>query len=164
MSVPLVAYLAWEPQVGPGVVLEEQAFVIGRARVAGPALVRARAVIRSDDSHTAFGPRFVIGEGSTVHVDGGRPTVVGSDVVLGADVVLHGCTLGDCVRIEDGGLVLNGGSVGSGSLVAADSLVSEGASFPENSYIAGTPGRRLRDTTPEERAETRRIAAAATGA
>jgi carbonic anhydrase/acetyltransferase-like protein (isoleucine patch superfamily) len=58
---------------------------------------------------------------------------------------------------------LSNSSVGAGSIVAADALVSEGVSFPENSYVSGTPGRRLRDTTPEEREETRRLVAAALG-
>jgi carbonic anhydrase/acetyltransferase-like protein (isoleucine patch superfamily) len=60
------------------------------------------------------------------------------------------------VRVEDGALVLSRSTVGAGSVVAAGSLVPEGASFPDNSYVEGTPGRRLRDTTPAERAETER--------
>jgi carbonic anhydrase/acetyltransferase-like protein (isoleucine patch superfamily) len=48
-------------------------------------------------------------------------------------------------------------------VVAADALVPENVEFPENSYIAGTPGRRVRDTTEEERAETRRRVALGLG-
>ena len=83
---------------------------------------------------------------------------------MGADAVVHACTLGDGVRVEDGGLVLSNSTVGTGSIVAADALVSEGAAFADNSYISGTPGRRLRETTAEERAETLRLVAAALGA
>ena len=38
--------------------------------------------------------------------------------------------------------------------LAEDAMVAEGAEFPENSYILGTPGRRIRETTPEERRQT----------
>ena len=55
--------------------------------------------------------------------------------------------------------MLSSSSVGAGSIVAADALVSEGAEFPDNSYISGTPGRRIRETTPEERQETLRMVA-----
>jgi carbonic anhydrase/acetyltransferase-like protein (isoleucine patch superfamily) len=47
--------------------------------------------------------------------------------------------------------------------VAADALVPEGVEFSENSYISGTPGRCVRDTTPEEREETRRLVAESLG-
>jgi carbonic anhydrase/acetyltransferase-like protein (isoleucine patch superfamily) len=59
--------------------------------------------------------------------------------------------------------VLSTSRVGAGSIVAADSLVPEGVEFPENSYISGTPGRRIRDTTPEERAATLQLVANAIG-
>ena len=84
---------------------------------------------------------------------------MGADVWVGEDAVVHATTLGDGVRVEDGGLVLSTSRVGAGSIVAADTLVSEGAEFPENSYISGTPGRRVRETTAEEREETRRLIA-----
>jgi carbonic anhydrase/acetyltransferase-like protein (isoleucine patch superfamily) len=69
--------------------------------------------------------------------------------------------LGDSVRVENGGLVLSHARVGAGSIVAADTLVPEGAEFPGDSYIEGTPGRRIRDTTEQEREETRQRVAAA---
>jgi len=82
-------------------------------------------------------------------------------VWLGDDVVVHATTLGEGTRVEDGGLVLSTSSVGAGSIVAADALVSEGVEFPDNSYISGTPGRRVRETTLEERQETLRMIATA---
>jgi carbonic anhydrase/acetyltransferase-like protein (isoleucine patch superfamily) len=69
---------------------------------------------------------------------------------------VHACTLGDNVRVEDRGLVLTGARVGAGSVVAAGALVTENAEFPAHSYLSGTPARRVRETTPEERAETAR--------
>jgi len=143
--------------------LAEDAFLVGKVEVAGPALFEARAVLRGDQNRIVIGPRFRIGRGSTIHVELPTPTLIGSDVWVGNDAVVHACTLGDGVRVEDGGLVLSNSSVGAGSIVAADALVSEGVSFPENSYISGTPGRRLRDTTVEERSETRRWVAQALG-
>src|SRR5439155_25268084 len=109
------------------------------------------------------GPRFRAGRGSSIHAGLAPPTRVGPDVWVGDGSVVHACTVGDGVRVEDGGLVLSNSSVGAGSIVAADALVSEGVEFPDNSYISGTPGRRLRDTTVEERSETRRWVAQALG-
>jgi carbonic anhydrase/acetyltransferase-like protein (isoleucine patch superfamily) len=157
--VPILTYLEHTPSVGPGVGLADDAYIVGKVSIAGPAVLEASAVLRGDQNRIVVGPRFHIGRGSTIHVESYSPTQVGSDVWLGDSVVVHACTLGDGVRVEDGGLVLSTARVGSGSIVAADALVPEGAEFPEDSYIAGTPGRRVRDTTHHEREETlRRVA------
>jgi carbonic anhydrase/acetyltransferase-like protein (isoleucine patch superfamily) len=154
--MPVLPYRDHLPRLGSDVVLEEEAYAIGELAVAGPAHFAAGSVVRADRAPITIGPRCHIGRRSTIHVDSANPTRIGADVWIGEDSVVHGCTLGDGVRIEDGGLVLSGSTVGASSVVAAESLVPEGATFPPNSYIAGTPGRRQRDTTPEERAETLR--------
>jgi carbonic anhydrase/acetyltransferase-like protein (isoleucine patch superfamily) len=159
--VPILTYLEHRPAVGEGVGLAGDAYIVGKVSLVGPAVLAASAVLRGDQNGIVVGPRFHIGRGSTIHVESYSPTQIGSDVWLGDGVVVHACTLGDGVRVEDRGLVLSTSRVGSGSIVAAGSLVAEGAEFPENSYIDGTPGRRQRDTTPEEREETRRRAAQA---
>jgi len=159
--VPILPYLEHSPTVGRGVALADDAYLVGQVSVAGPAVFDARAVLRGDQNRIDIGPRFRMGRGSTIHVELSTPTLIGADVWVGDNAVVHACTLGDGVRVEDAGLVLSNSSVGAGSIVAADALVSEGAEFPANSYIGGTPGRRLRDTTGDEREETRRRVAAA---
>ena len=137
--------------------------MVGMASVAGPAALESGAVLRGDQNRIVVGPRFRIGRGSTVHVEVHTSTRIGANVWVGDDAVVHACTLGDGTRVEDGGLVLSTSKVGAGSIVAADALVPEGAEFPADSYIIGTPGRRVRDTTPEERSETLRMVAASLG-
>jgi carbonic anhydrase/acetyltransferase-like protein (isoleucine patch superfamily) len=142
------------PKVGREVMLADNAFVVGKASVAGPARLEQSAVVRGDQNRIVVGPRFRMGRGSSIHVELHAPTEIGSDVWLGDDVVVHATSLGDGVRVEDGGLVLSTSRVGAGSIVAANALVPEGVEFAAHSYISGTPGRRVRDTTPAERAET----------
>lgn len=152
--MPVLPYLEHVPEVGPGVVLAADAYVVGRAALAGPAVLESSAVIRGDQNRVVVGPRLRMGRGASIHVEVHTHTEVGADVWIGEDAVVHACRLGDGTRVEDGGLVLSTSTVGAGSIVAADALVAEGVKFPDNSYISGTPGRRIRDTTPEERAET----------
>jgi carbonic anhydrase/acetyltransferase-like protein (isoleucine patch superfamily) len=154
--VPIVPYLTHQPELGDGVTLAPDAYVVGRATLAGPAVLEASAVIRADREPVSIGPDFHMGRASSIHIDGGCPTLIGAGVWLGDHVVAHGCTIGDGVRVEDGGLVLSRSSVGTGSVIAAGSLVTEGTAFADNSYIEGSPARRIRETTPAERAETAR--------
>lgn len=151
--MPILPYLEHEPRIDGELELANDAFIIGRVALVGPAVLEARSVIRGDQAAIDIGPHFHLGQGSTIHVDPNSPTRIGASVWMGADAVAHGCTLGDNVRVEDRALVLSRSEIGAGSIVEAGGLVTEGAVFPENSYISGSPGRRVRDTTPEERGE-----------
>jgi carbonic anhydrase/acetyltransferase-like protein (isoleucine patch superfamily) len=159
--VPILSYLNFEPEVGENVSLASDAYVVGKVRISGPAVLGSSAVLRGDQNWIDVAPRFVMGARSSIHLELDVGTQIGSDVWLGEDVVVHGCELGDGVRVEDGGLVLSHARVGAGSIVAADAMVAEGATFEANSYIEGTPGRRVRETTTEEREETRQRVAEA---
>ncbi len=161
--MPILPYLDHSPSVGQGVVLADDAYVVGEVELRGPARLESSAVLRGDQNRIVIGPRFRMGAGSSMHVEVHTETQVGSDVWVGDGAVVHATTLGDGTRVEDGGLVLSTSRVGAGSIVAADALVPEGVEFADNSYISGTPGRRIRETTPEERAETLRMIATALG-
>jgi carbonic anhydrase/acetyltransferase-like protein (isoleucine patch superfamily) len=162
--MPVVRYVEAAPKLGEGVDLAEDAVVAGAVTIAGPARLEASAVLRGDQNRIEVGPRFRIGQRSTLHVELHTPTLVGAGVWLADHAVVHACTLGDNVRIEDRGLVLSGARVGMGSIVAAGALVTENAEFPADSYLSGTPARRVRETTAEERAETERRLAELFGA
>ncbi|HEY2595790.1 MAG TPA: hypothetical protein VGK33_18010 [Chloroflexota bacterium] len=161
--MPILPYLEHVPEVGPDVALAEDAFVVGKVSLRGPARLESSAVVRGDQNSVDIGDRFRMGRRSSVHVERHTATRIGANVWVGDDAVVHATTLGNGTRVEDGGLVLSTSNVGAGSVVAADTLVSEGAEFPENSYISGTPGRRQRDTTPEERQATLSMIADALG-
>jgi carbonic anhydrase/acetyltransferase-like protein (isoleucine patch superfamily) len=161
LAVPILPYLEHVPAIGEGVTLADDSFVVGKVSLEGPAILESSAVLRGDQNRITIGPRFRMGRGSTIHVELHTDTQIGADVWVGDDAVVHACTIGDGTRVEDGGLVLSTSTVGSGSIVATDALVSEGVEFPDNSYISGTPGRRLRETTPEERLQTRAMIAEA---
>ncbi len=159
--MPILPYLEHVPEVGPDVSLAEDAFLVGKVHVEGPARLESSAVVRGDQNQVVIGSRFRIGRRASVHVEQHTSTRIGANVWVGDDAVVHATTLGDGTRVEDGGLVLSTSKVGAGSIVAADALVSEGVEFPDNSYISGTPGRRERDTTEEERQATLRMIAEA---
>jgi carbonic anhydrase/acetyltransferase-like protein (isoleucine patch superfamily) len=162
--VPVLPYVEFTPEVADTVRLADSAVLVGKVRVAGPARFESSAVARGDQNWIEIGPRFRMGQGSSIHVEFLTQTSIGADVWVGDRCVVHACTLGDGVRVENGALLLSNSRVGGGSLVAAGALVTEGAEFPDNSYIEGTPGRRTRDTTPEERDATRRMVAEALSA
>ena len=161
--MPLLPFEEHDPSLGEQVELAADAYVIGKVHVVGPARLDRSAVLRGDQSPIRIGSRVVFGPRSTAHVELDHPCVLEDDVWIGEDVVVHATTVHAGTLVEDGARLLSRSVVGVGSIVAAGSLVPERAEFPENSYLQGTPARRTRDTTPEERAETLRRVRAALG-
>src|SRR3989442_2121778 len=123
--MPLLAYLQHMPEVGADVALADDAFVVGKVSVAGPAVLESSAVLRGDQNRIMVGPRFRIGRGSTVHVELASQTHIRADVWLVDCVVVHAGGVGDGTRVEDGGLVVSTAQGGGGGRGTAGSLLPE---------------------------------------
>lgn len=135
--------------------IHESAFVADEATVIGGASIGARtsvwpgAVIRADNDAIVVGDESNIQEGAVLHVDAGKPLVIGRGVTVGHQAMLHGCTVGDGSLIGIQAVVLNGAVIGKNCLVAAGALVTENKVFSDGSLIMGSPAKAVRDLTPE---------------
>ena len=101
-------------------------------------------VLRADMDRIVVGEATNIQDGSVVHVDEGKPALIGARVGVGHRVVLHGCTVEDDCLIGMGSVLLNGVHVGTGSVVAAGAVVREGMVVPPGSLVMGVPARVVR--------------------
>jgi carbonic anhydrase/acetyltransferase-like protein (isoleucine patch superfamily) len=70
--------------------------------------------------------------------------------------MLHGCTIGDGSLIGIQAIVLNGAKIGKGCLIGAGALIPEGKEIPDNSLVMGSPGKVVRQLTPDDVARIRR--------
>ncbi|WP_194411471.1 gamma carbonic anhydrase family protein [Microbacterium cremeum] len=138
--------------------LHATAFVAAGARIVGGvtlgpgASVWYNAVLRADGDTITVGANSNVQDNVSVHVDAGRPVVIGENVSIGHNAVVHGCTIGDGSLIGMGAVVLNGARIGSGCLIAGGAVVLEGSEIPDGSLVAGVPGKVRRSLTDEERA------------
>jgi carbonic anhydrase/acetyltransferase-like protein (isoleucine patch superfamily) len=138
--------------------LDPTSFVAAGARVVGGvtlgpgASVWYNAVLRADGDTITVGARSNLQDNVSVHVDAGRPVVIGEDVSVGHNAVVHGCTIGDGSLIGMGAVVLNGARIGSGCLIAGGAVVLEGSEIPDGSLVAGVPAKVRRELSDEERA------------
>ena len=105
-----------------------------------------------------IGERTNVQDGSVLHVDPGYPLMLGREVTIGHKVMLHGCSVGDGALVGINSVVLNGAKIGAGSLVGANTLIPEGKEIPEGVLVVGSPGKVVRELTPEQKANLRRIA------
>ncbi|GAA1960928.1 gamma carbonic anhydrase family protein [Microbacterium aquimaris] len=145
-------------------VVDDSAFVAAGARVIGAVTLGAdasvwyNAVLRADSASITIGNGSNLQDNVSVHVDAGRPVVLGENVSVGHNAVVHGCTVGDGSLIGMGSVILSGAQIGAGSLVAGGAVVLEGTVVPPHSLVAGVPAKVRRELTDEERAGIRRNA------
>ncbi len=134
---------------GTEVVLDEPAFVhpsallYGKIHVGNGVSIWPNVVMRSEMHEIRIGARSNIQDFVMIHVGWSTPTIVGEDCSITHHATLHGCEIGDRCLIGINATLMDGVRIGANSIVAGHSIVGEGQVFPENSIIAGVPGKQV---------------------
>lgn len=105
--------------------------------------------------HTAIGDRAVV---HVAKIQGDFNTSIGSHVTVGPCAVVHAATLKDNVVIGASAQVLDGSVVESGSMVAPGAVVTPGTTVAAGELWAGSPAKKVRALTDEEKLEIRETA------
>jgi carbonic anhydrase/acetyltransferase-like protein (isoleucine patch superfamily) len=136
--------------IDPSVFVAAGAVIIGDVHIGAHSSVWFNAVIRADTDRVIIGERTNVQDGVIIHVDAGRPTLIGSGVTIGHAAVVHGAFVEDDVLIGIGAIVLSGAKIGRESILGAGTLVTGGTIVPPRSLVLGLPGRVVRSLTDEE--------------
>ncbi len=134
--------------VAPGVVL------VGDVHVGSRATLWYGVIVRGDCEKIRIADDANVQDGTVIHADPGFPALIGEGATIGHRCVIHGATIGAGAMVGMGSVVMNGAVIGAGSIVGAGALVTQGKEFPPNSMILGSPARRARALTDEERHTT----------
>ena len=126
------------------------AVVIGSVVLGANVSIWFNCVVRGDDDTITIGDNSQLQDGCVVHVDPGVPVTIGSGVSVGHMAMLHGCEIGDGSLIGIKSVILNGAKIGRNCLIGANTLVTEGKEIPDGSLVVGSPGRVLRQLSPDE--------------
>lgn len=108
------------------------------------------SVLRGDINSITVGARSNIQDLCIVHVDTGKPVVIGDDVTVGHGAILHGCIIEDRCLIGMGAIVLDGAIIRTGAVVGAGALVPPGKEVKARTLVAGVPAQKLRGLTEED--------------
>ena len=127
----------------------DNATVIGSVVLENNASIWFNAVLRGDNDVISIGENANIQDGSVLHTDTGFPLRVGKNVTVGHMVMLHGCEIGEGSLIGINSVILNGAKIGKHCLIGANSLIAEGKEIPDGSMVMGSPGKIVRQLTPE---------------
>ncbi len=146
------------PELKSNAWVDETALVLGNVILEEDCSVWPMTVLRGDIHEIRVGKRTNIQDGTIVHVThasrfnpAGFPTLIGDDVTIGHKAVIHACRIDDLSLIGIGSILLDGCHIQSEVIVGAGSVVPP-AKVLESGYLwLGSPVRRVRPLTAQER-------------
>jgi carbonic anhydrase/acetyltransferase-like protein (isoleucine patch superfamily) len=153
-----------KPQVATTAYVDAAAVVIGDVVIGADSSVWPMCVLRGDVNGIRIGARTSIQDGTVIHVTGEREasiatqTVVGDEVTVGHRCLLHGCTIENGCLVGMGSIILDRAVLRQGVLLGAGSLVTEGKELEGGYLWLGSPAKKIRPLTPDERALIRNSA------
>ena len=136
--------------VGNDYFIADNATVIGSVIIYNDASIWFNAIVRGDNSPITIGEGTNIQDGAVLHTDAGIPLDIGKGVTVGHQAMLHGCTIGDNSLIGINAVILNHAKIGRNCIIGANCLITQGKEIPDNSMVLGSPGKIVREVTPEE--------------
>ena len=146
------------PTLAPTVFVDDSALVVGDVSIGDDSSIWPMTVVRGDVNRISIGNRSNIQDSSVLHVThphqshpDGFALYVGNNVTVGHRVILHGCVVEDNCLIGMGSIIMDGAVVHSHVLLGAGSLVSPGKELESGYLYLGTPVKRVRQLTDDER-------------
>ncbi|AOY58194.1 MULTISPECIES: gamma carbonic anhydrase family protein [Desulfococcus] len=144
----IIEFKGKRPRIGKNVFIAPNAVVIGDVEIGDGSSIWFNTVIRGDSDIIRIGRSTNIQDNCTVHIDEGKPTIIGDNVTVGHNTVVHGCIVEDLCLIGIHSTVLSGAHIKRGSIIASNALVMEGKTVGPFHLVAGVPAT-LKKTLPE---------------
>lgn len=137
-------------KIDPSAFVAKNATVIGSVTIGKDASIWFGAVVRGDMAEIIIGDESNVQDNAVVHVDFGKPSIIGNGVTVGHGAIIHGAVVKDNVLIGMGSILLNSAVIGENSVIGAGTVVTEGFEVPPNSLVLGVPGKVIRQLKAEE--------------
>ncbi|MCU0567957.1 MAG: gamma carbonic anhydrase family protein [Oculatellaceae cyanobacterium Prado106] len=136
------------PDLSEAAFVAPNATVMGQVEVAKGASIWYGAVVRGDVEKIVIGVCTNIQDGTILHGDPGKPTILEDYVTVGHRAVVHSAQIGRGSLVGIGAIVLDGVKVGAGSIIGAGAVVTK--DVPERSLVVGIPGKVVRQLSDPE--------------
>ena len=145
------------PRIAEGVIMMENATVVGDVAIGEGTTLWFNAVLRGDVNTITIGKHCNIQDGSVLHTLYQKSTIeIGDYVSVGHNVTIHGAHIRDYALIGMGATLLDDVEVGEGAIVAAGALVLKGTKIGAYEGWGGVPGKVIKKADPEQTNEINR--------
>ena len=141
------------PKWGSNCFIAPNATVVGSVRMGDNCSVWFNAVIRADVNDITIGNNTNIQDGAVIHATYLKAaTLIGDCVSIGHNAIVHGCILRNNVLVGMGAIVMDNAVVEEYTIIAAGSVVLENTICVSGFIYAGTPAKKIKPITDEQRA------------
>ena len=145
------------PRIAEGVIMMENATVVGDVAIGEGTTLWFNAVLRGDVNTITIGKHCNIQDGSVLHTLYQKSTIeIGDYVSVGHNVTIHGAHIRDYALIGMGSTLLDDVEVGEGAIVAAGALVLKGTKIGSYEVWGGVPAKFIKKADPEQTNEINR--------
>lgn len=140
------------PNWGDNCFIADNCTIVGDVVMGSQCSVWFNAVIRGDVNSIRIGHKTNIQDGAVIHATYQKAaTAIGNNVSVGHNAIVHGCTLHDNVLVGMGAIVMDHAIVEPYVIIAAGSVVLENTVCESGYLYAGTPAKKIKPLTPEQR-------------
>src|ERR1700754_3258728 len=140
------------PVWGDDCFIAPNATIVGDVVMGKNCSVWFNAVIRGDVHYIRIGNNTNIQDGAVIHATYLRAaTNIGNNVSIGHNALVHGCTLQDHVLIGMGAIVMDHAVVEEFVIIGAGSVVLEKTLCESGFLYAGTPAKKIKQLTGEQK-------------
>ncbi len=141
------------PKLGENNFIAPNATIVGEVTMGNNCSVWFNAIIRGDVNAITIGDDTNIQDGAVIHATYLKAsTTIGNRVSIGHNAIVHGCILKDHVLIGMGAIVMDHAIVEEYCIIGAGSVVLENTRCEAGYLYAGTPAKKIKPITEEQRA------------
>ncbi|MBE9600671.1 gamma carbonic anhydrase family protein [Pedobacter sp. MC2016-24] len=146
------------PKWGDDCFIAPNATIVGDVVMGKNCSVWFNAVIRGDVNQITIGNDTNIQDGAVIHATYMKAaTIIGSRVSIGHNAIVHGCIVKDHNLIGMGAIVMDHALIEEYCIIAAGSVVLENTRCESGFLYAGTPAKKIKPITEEQRALLNRL-------
>jgi len=141
------------PKWGDECFIAPNATIVGDVVIGHSCSIWFNAVIRGDVNAITIGNESNIQDGAVIHATYLKAsTHIGNRVSVGHNAIVHGCIVKDNVLIGMGAIVMDNAVIEEFCIIAAGSVVLEHTVCETGFLYAGTPAKKIKPITDEQRA------------
>jgi len=141
------------PRWGENCFIAPNATIVGDVTMGANCSVWFNAVIRGDVNTITIGSDSNIQDGAVIHATYLKAaTTIGNRVSVGHNAIVHGCILKDHVLVGMGAIIMDNAVVNEYCIIGAGSVVLENTICESGFLYAGTPAKKIKPITEEQRA------------
>ncbi len=141
------------PKWGDNCYIAPNATIVGDVIIGHSCSIWFNAVVRGDVNAITIGNETNIQDGAVIHATYLKAsTHIGNRVSVGHNAIVHGCLVKDNVLIGMGAIVMDNAVIEEFCIIAAGSVVLENTICETGFLYAGTPAKKIKPITDEQRA------------